>query len=373
MLNHFRVLCMLSCFVPCTAWSAWEVNMTTGVTDTSVAVYDLHMLVFYICVVISVIVFGVMFWSIFHHRKSKGAQSHPFYESTFIEVLWTLVPMIILIAIAVPATSTLVDSYDYSESDIDIQVTGYQWKWRYKYLTEDVDFFSVLTTPDEEIYNKQVKNPNYLLEVDKPLVVPINKKIRFLFTSNDVIHAWWVPALALKKDAIPGFINESWTRINTPGIYRGQCAELCGRNHGFMPIVIKAVTEPEYIEWLAEQEMQKTQLESASQKEWTLAELMTQGETVYKKNCAACHQPTGLGIPPTFPALKGSSIALGPIEKHFDIVFNGQSGTSMAAFGEQLSAVDLAAVITYERNAWGNNAGDKLLPADVAEMSGANK
>ncbi|OUS05938.1 cytochrome c oxidase subunit II [Gammaproteobacteria bacterium 42_54_T18] len=370
MLQNVRILSVLFALFPAIAWSEWEVNMTRGVTDTSAAVFDLHMIVFYICVAISVVVFGVMFWSIYHHRKSKGAESHPFHESTSIEILWTIVPTIILIIILVPATKTLVESYDTSESDMDIQVTGYQWKWRYKYIGQDVDFFSVMTTPSDEIYNKADKNPNYLLEVDNPLVVPINKKIRFLFTSNDVIHAWWVPALALKKDAIPGFINESFTKINKPGIYRGQCAELCGKDHGFMPIVIKAVPEEEYIAWLDERKSLKEKEASASQKDWTMEELMAKGEQVYNKSCSACHQPTGVGLPPVFPALKGSAIALGPMDDHLDIVFNGKSGTGMSGFGEQLSAVDLAAVVTYERNAWGNNVGDILLPADVEKMKG---
>jgi len=347
--------------------------MRRGVTDTSVAIYDLHMLVFYICVAISIIVFGLMFWSIFHHRKSKGAVSHQFYESTAVEILWTFVPIVILVAIAVPATSTLIETYDNSESDLDIQVTGYQWKWRYKYIGQDIDFFSVLTTPYEEIHNIQEKNPNYLLEVDNPLVVPINKKIRFLFTSNDVIHAWWVPDLALKKDAIPGFINESSTKINTPGIYRGQCAELCGKNHGFMPIVIKAVTEAEYGVWLTRQKIKYVELARASKKDWALAELMAKGEQVYNKNCSACHQTTGMGIPPVFPALKGSSITTGPFEAHLNIVLKGKAGTAMSAFEAQLSALDLAAVITYERNAWDNNMGDILQPADVAKRMGAEK
>lgn len=347
------------------ASAEWGLNMPVGVTDTSAAVYDLHMIIFYICVVISIIVFGVMFWSIFHHRKSRGAEAEQFHESTLVEIIWTIIPVIILVVMAIPATGTLMDMYDTSESDIDIQVTGYQWKWRYKYLNEDVDFFSVLTTPQEQIKNQQDKNSNYLLEVDNALVLPINKKIRFLFTSNDVIHSWWVPDLAVKKDAIPGFINESWTRINTPGIYRGQCAELCGKDHGFMPIVVKAVTETEYQAWLAQQGVQKAATAAASKQDWSLEQLVEKGEEVYNKNCMACHQATGAGIPPVFPALKGSPIALGPIKDHLNIVVNGKKGSAMAGYGSQLSAVEIAAVITYERNAWENNMGDKASPADV--------
>ncbi len=354
--------------------ASWDINMTEGVTDTSLAIYELHMLTFYICVAISVVVFGVMFWSMYHHRKSKGAVAKQFEESTAIEILWTVIPTIILAAIAIPATATLISIYDHEESVVDIQVTGYQWKWRYKYIGEDIDYFSVFTTPESEIRNLQEKNINYLLEVDNPLVVPINKKIRFLFTSNDVIHSWWVPALALKKDAIPGFINESSTKINKPGIYRGQCAELCGKNHGFMPIVIKAVTDEEYSLWLAEKQQETKQQALAATQDWDLSALIEKGEDVYNKNCSACHQITGVGLPPVFPSLKGSPIIKGAIKDHLDVVFNGKPGTAMSAFGAQLSAVDMAAVITYERNAWGNNSGDKLLPATVTTfMQGMEK
>tara|TARA_R110001583_G_scaffold171120_1_gene324588 strand:+ start:26210 stop:27247 length:1038 start_codon:yes stop_codon:yes gene_type:complete len=339
--------------------------MPIGVTDTSHDVYGLHMTVFYICVAIAIVVFGVMLWSIFYHRKSKGAQAAQFHGSVLVEIIWTIIPLVILVAMAIPATKTLIDMYDPTESDIDIQITGYQWKWHYKYIGEDISFFSVLTTPQEEIDNKTKKNPNYLLEVDNALVLPINKKIRFLFTSNDVIHAWWVPDLAIKKDAIPGFINESWTRINKPGIYRGQCAELCGMHHGFMPVVVQAVTEPEYESWLQQQKSAK-QIESSSvQKEWGMDELMTAGATVYQKNCAACHQANGLGLPPVFPALNGSAIAKGAISEHINVVVKGRLGTSMAAWGVQLSAVDIAAVITYERNSWDNKTGDIVTPADI--------
>ncbi|MBV1916189.1 MAG: cytochrome c oxidase subunit II [Pseudomonadales bacterium] len=370
MFKKVAVFGLFLALVPTVAFSDWQLNLNRGVTDTSIAVYDLHMLVLYICVAISVVVFGVMFWSIYHHRKSKGFESHEFHDSTALEILWTIVPTIILIVILFPATKALINSYDTEESDIDIQITGYQWKWRYKYIGEDLDFFSVLTTPTDEIRNKSEKNENYLLEVDKPLVVPINKKIRFLLTSNDVIHAWWVPDLAVKKDAIPGFINEDWTRINEVGIYRGQCAELCGKDHGFMPIVVKAVTQEDYVIWLAEQKALKEIEAAASQADWSMEALLVKGEGVYIKNCAACHQPNGMGIPPVFPAIKGSPIALGPIGTHLATVFEGRPGTAMAGFGEQLSSVDIAAVITYQRNAWGNEVGDMLSPTDVDKLKG---
>ena len=360
-----RFVLILLIVYPSIVSATWDFNMPIGVTNTSQDIYGLHMTIFYICVAIAVIVFGVMFWSIFHHRKSKGAKAAQFHGSILVEIIWTIIPLVILVAMAIPATKTLIDMYDPTESDIDIQITGYQWKWHYKYLGEDIGFFSILTTPQEEIDNKTQKNPNYLREVDNALVLPINKKIRFLFTSNDVIHAWWVPDLAIKKDAIPGFINESWTRINKPGIYRGQCAELCGMHHGFMPVVVQAVTEPEYESWLQQQKTAKLAESASAQKQWSMDELMTTGAMVYEKNCAACHQANGQGIPPVFPALIGSAIVQGDVAEHINVVVNGRQGTAMAAWDTQLSAVEIAAVITYERNSWDNKTGDIVNPADI--------
>lgn len=347
---------------------ALEFNMPAGVTDTSQSVFNLHMTIFYICLVIGFIVFAVMFWSIFHHRKSRGAKAAQFHGSVLVEVIWTLIPLLILVAMAIPATTTLTDMYDATESDLDIQVTGHQWKWHYKYIGEDVDFFSILSTSREEIENRKKKNPNYLLEVDNALVVPTDKKIRFLFTSNDVIHSWWVPDLAVKKDAIPGFINESWTRINEPGTYRGQCAELCGKHHAFMPIEVKAVPEAEYLAWLDEQKASKLAAASAADKDWSMEELMAAGASVYEKNCAVCHQADGSGLPPAFPALNGSAIVQGDKAAHLEIVINGRQEKGMPAFGAQLSAVDIAAVITYERNSWDNQTGDMVSPAEVQSL-----
>ena len=349
----------------------WEVNMTPGVTEVSQQVYDLHMIIFWICVAIGAVVFGIMFWSIFAHRKSLGVKPATFHESTLVEIIWTAVPFAILIGMAIPATSALIDAYDTTESDVDIKITGYQWKWHYDYLEEGVGFFSNLSTPADEINNLATKNENYLLEVDEPLVVPINKKIRFLVTANDVIHSWWVPEIAVKKDAIPGFVNEAWTIIPTPGLYRGQCAELCGKDHGFMPIVVEAKTQADYDVWLADRKEAAAKERELRDKVWTLEGLMERGEKVYATNCAACHNTDGSGIPPAFPALKGSAIATGPIEDHIKIVLNGKPGTYMAAFGPQLSPVELAAVITYERNAWGNSKGDFIQPIDIANMQAA--
>ena len=344
----------------------WEVNMTQGVTAIGQEIYGLHMIIFYICVAIAVVVFGIMFYSMIYHRKSLGATAKPFHESTVVELIWTAIPLVILIAMAIPATKTLSAMYDNSASDIDIKVTGYQWKWRYEYLNQDLSFFSSLSTSQQAMQNEVEKSEHYLLEVDKPLVIPINKKVRFLFTANDVIHSWWVPELAVKKDAIPGFINESWTRVEKPGIYRGQCTELCGQGHGYMPVVVHALSEEDYELWLADQKRQQ----QAQQQDQVLShtELMAQGEQLYVKNCAACHQTNGQGIPPVFPALKNSPLILGAINDHIEVIIKGRPGTAMSAFGEQLSATEIAAIVTYERNAWGNDSGDTVQSSDVSQF-----
>ncbi|WP_372761140.1 cytochrome c oxidase subunit II [Pseudoalteromonas sp.] len=346
-----------------------QFNMRKGVTDISNDVYQLHMIIFLICCVIGVIVFAVMFWALIHHRKSKGAVPAQFHESTKVEILWTAIPFVILIAMAVPATKTLIAMEDASKADLTIKITGSQWKWHYEYMGEDVAFYSILATSQDEIANLADKNPNYLLEVDKPLVLPINKKIRFLMTSDDVIHSWWVPDFAVKKDANPGFINETWTNINEAGIYRGQCAELCGKDHGFMPVVVEAKSAADFELWLANEKQAKQQAAAADAAllDQTLPkeELMALGEQVYMSSCAACHQPTGMGLPGVFPALKGSPIVLGDIKDHIDIIIHGRPGTAMQAFAKQLSIKQLAAVITYKRNAWGNETGDVIQPSEI--------
>ncbi|SDK44011.1 cytochrome c oxidase subunit II [Microbulbifer yueqingensis] len=344
----------------------WGVNMTQGVTEVSRTTYDLHMLIFWICVAIGVVVFGVMFYSMWRHRKSKGYKAAQFHESTAVELVWTIIPTLILVLMAIPATKTLYDIYDTGEADLDIMITGYQWKWKYDYLGTDVSFFSNLSTPRSQIDNQLPKGENYLLEVDEPVVVPVGKKIRFLFTANDVIHAWWVPELAVKKDAIPGFINDAWTRIEEPGIYRGQCAELCGKDHGFMPVVVKAVPQEEYDAWLSERAASAAKMRELTEKTFDFDELFAMGEKVYNRNCAACHQPNGQGVPGTFPAIAGSQIATGPLDEHLSIVVDGSpQNPAMQAFGPQLSEVDLAAVITYQRNAFGNDMGDTVQPVDI--------
>ncbi|MDO6488447.1 cytochrome c oxidase subunit II [Colwellia sp. 4_MG-2023] len=362
------------------AWSDSQLNLTKGVTAVSREVYDLHMLALYICTGIGVVVFGAMFWSMIFHRKSKGAKAADFHESTKVEILWTAIPVVILIAMAVPATSTLIDMENNDNSDVTIQVTGSQWKWHYKYFDQNIEYYSVLSTPREQYENQDgsfsgngaLKGEDYLLEVDKPLVIPANKKVRFLITSDDVIHSWWVPAFAVKQDANPGFINEAWTNVDEPGVYRGQCAELCGKDHGFMPIVVEVKSSEDYDKWLDEQHALTAQAENAEKaslsSSMSKAELMQLGETVYLAHCAACHQPTGLGLPPTFPALKGSAIATqGSIEEHLTLVINGKG--MMPPFGKQLSLKEIAAVTTFERNAWGNETGDLVQSSDVKAVS----
>ncbi|WP_417616704.1 cytochrome c oxidase subunit II [Oceanisphaera sp.] len=346
-------------------------NMTEGVTDISQKVYGLHMTILIICAVIGVVVFGVMFWAIIHHRKSKGAQAAQFHESTKVEILWTLIPFVILIAMAVPATRTLIAMEDASESDLTVQVTGSQWKWHYRYFDQGVEFYSLLATLPQQIQGQVTKGKNYLLEVDHPLVLPTDRKIRFLITSDDVIHSWWVPAFAVKKDAVPGFINEAWTRINEPGIYRGQCAELCGKDHGFMPIVVDARSGEEFDDWLASVQTSQAEARAAEQAllamEMTMEESMELGEQAYQRVCAACHQANGEGIPGAFPALKGSELILKDKAAHINIVLYGKPGTAMQSFNKQLSLKELAAVITYERNAWGNDTQDVIQPSDIEQ------
>ncbi|WP_335342322.1 cytochrome c oxidase subunit II [Sedimenticola hydrogenitrophicus] len=347
------------------AQADFALNMRQGVTPISREIYDLHMIILWICVVIGVVVFGAMSYSIVRHRRSRGAVAAKFHESTLVEVIWTLVPSLILVAMAIPATRTLIAMEDTSDPELTIQVTGYQWKWHYRYLDDEISFFSALATPRDQIENRAPKGEHYLLEVDEPLVLPTRKKIRFLLGSNDVIHAWWLPDLGWKRDAIPGFINESWTWIEEPGTYRGQCAELCGRDHGFMPIVVEAKTEEEYRQWVESRKVAQRSEQAMAEQEWSLEQLVERGEDVYNKTCAACHQPGGVGIPNVFPALKGSPVATGPVDAHIAIVMKGKQGTAMQAFADQLSDLDLAAVISYERNAFGNDSRDMVQPAQI--------
>jgi cytochrome c oxidase subunit 2 len=353
--------------------AAWDMNMPRGVTQISRDTYDLHMTIFWWVVAIGVVVYGVIMWSLIFHRKSRGAKPAKFHESVKLEIVWTLIPFIILIFMAVPATRLLTQAYDTSDSELDIQIIGYQWRWEYRYMPEgdeeEVAFFSVMSTSRDEINNAIEKGEHYLLDVDRPLVIPTDTKVRFLMTSADVIHAWWVPEFAIKKDTIPGFINETWVVVDEPGIYRGQCAELCGVDHGFMPIVVHALPPEEYREWYAEQQelaVMRRQLADAS---LTMDEAMAQGEQVYTRNCVACHQANGAGMPPAFPAITGSPKAVGDIRDTIDVIYNGVPGTSMAAYNRQLDMVEMASVMMYIRNAFGNNTGDLIQPTDVNAFS----
>ena len=344
-------------------------NMTRGVTPISERVYDLHMLILWVCVIIAVVVFGAMFYSMFYHRKSKGAVPATFHESTKMEIVWTIVPFLILVAMAVPATKTLVFMADTTEADISIKITGHQWKWQYDYLdgdAEGIGFISSLSSDSRKaIYNDPTAVDNYLLDVDNEVVVPINKKIRFLITASDVIHAWWIPELGQKQDAIPGFVNEMWTEIKKPGVYRGQCAELCGKDHGFMPVVVRAVTDEEYVAWVASKKGAAQAVAVAADKVWTTDDLYARGEEVYNTQCVGCHQLNGMGIPGTFPPINGSAVAVGDKSQHMSLVMNGVAGTAMTAYSGMLNDVDIAAVLTYQRNAWDNKAGDAVQPAEV--------
>ena len=349
------------------AAAEYGLNFQKPVTAIAHEVYNLHMLIMLVCVGIGVVVFGAMFWSIVMHRKSRGHKAAKFHESTTIEIIWTAIPFLILVGMAIPATATLIKMEDTKNADLVIKVTGYQWKWKYEYLEQDVSFFSNLSTPRDQIDNKAAKGKDYLLEVDNELLIPTGKKVRFLLTANDVIHAWWVPQLGVKKDAIPGFINEVWARVDEPGTYRGQCAELCGKDHGYMPIVVKAVSDDDFKKWISVKKAEVVASAADAGKLWSKDELLKRGEKVYQ-TCAACHGATGAGIPGVFPAINGSKIATGPVGAHLNIVMKGKPGTAMQAYAGQMNDADIAAVVTYERNAFGNSTGDVVQPSAVKAL-----
>lgn len=383
------------------AYADYAVNIRTPVTQVGRDIFDLHMIIFWVCVAIFVVVFSFMFYSIFKHRKSKNYQASQFSHSTSVEVIWTIVPFFILVGMAIPATKVLIDMEDTTKSDLTIKITGYQWKWGYEYLDSGISFYSSLATPRSQIdqFDKENAEPqgeNYLLETDNKLVVPSGRKVRALITANDVIHAWWIPAFGVKKDAIPGYINELWFNVDVgkEGIYRGQCAELCGKDHAFMPIVVEVVTADEFERWVASggKSLDQTPVaesaltpavetanensvlgaivpavqaaEPVESKTWTKEELMTLGEKV-SQSCIACHGTDGKGIPGVFPAISGSSVATGSVDEHISTVMFGKAGTAMVAFANQLSDEEIAAVVTYQRNAYGNEVGDVVLPVDV--------
>ncbi|WP_313697105.1 cytochrome c oxidase subunit II [Achromobacter sp.] len=348
-----------------------QLNLHEGVTAISRDIMWLHWLLLTICIVIFIGVFGVMFYSIWAHRKSRGHKAATFHEHLGVEVAWTVIPFIIVIAMALPATKTVVAMKDTSSADLTVKVTGYQWKWGYEYLdgsAAGIKFLSTLSTPRAQIENREPKGEFYLMEVDNHLVVPANKKVRIVLTAADVIHSWMVPDFGVKQDAIPGFLRDTWFNAEKPGIYRGQCAELCGKDHAFMPIVVEVLAQPDYDKWVEDQKKKMAANADDPNKEWTEAELVARGEKVYAANCVACHQATGKGIPGSFPPLDGDKIVLGPKGEQINTVLKGKPGTAMAAFGGQLNDVEIAAVISYTRHAW-SNAGKgqdpTVLPKDI--------
>lgn len=336
-----------------------QYNLAEPVTEIARQIYDLHTLMLVICLVIFVAVFGVMFYSIYAHRKSKGAKSASFHESVKVEIAWTVVPFLIVIGMALPATKTVVAMKDTSNADLTIKATGYQWKWGYEYLAgegEGITFLSTLTTPREQIDDHEgqavARGENYLMEVDNHVVVPVNKKVRVVTTANDVIHAWMIPAFGVKQDAIPGFVRDTWFKAEKEGIYRGQCAELCGKDHAYMPIVVEVMSEENYSKWVQAKLDEMKAKQDDPTKEWTKEDLVARGQQVFNANCAACHQASGEGIPGAFPALVAAPSVVGPQAGQIDILLNGK-GAGMPAW-KQLSDVEIASVITYTRNAWAN-------------------
>jgi len=348
----------------------YALGFPTPVTSIAENILTLHNTILIICFVIFVVVFGFMFYAVVVHRKSRGHKAAKFHDNALLEVLWTVVPFVILVGMAIPSTATLLKMDDTSQSDLTVKITGYQWKWKYEFPDQDLAFFSTLATPRGQIENKEAKGEHYLLEVDNPLVLPVGKKVRFIMTGNDVIHAWWVPQLGVKKDAIPGFINETWARIDVPGTYRGQCAELCGKDHGFMPVVVNTVSPEDFDKWVvAQKDKAKAEAAAAANRTFTKDELMERGKKVYGSVCAACHGQNGEGVA-TFPKMAGSKTATGPVAAHLNTVLNGRPGTAMQAFGPQMNDLDLAAVITFERNAFGNNTGNVVQPSQVKAARG---
>ncbi|GEC95996.1 cytochrome c oxidase subunit 2 [Zoogloea ramigera] len=359
-------------------------NFPKPVTPIGRDTLSMHNQFMVVITVLFVVVFAIMLYSMIRHRKSVGAQPAGFSGPTgALQWFWVLVPFAILLFIdfvlmGIPAFHAVIEMEDTrTKADMVLKVTGLQWKWKYEYPDSGIGFVSALSTPREQIEGQAAKGENYLLEVDNEVVLPVGRKVRILLTSTDVIHTWWVPQFGVKRDAIPGFLRETWVRIEEPGVYRGQCAELCGKDHGFMPVVVRAVPEPEYAAWVAGKKAEMAAAAAGSDKAWSKDELMAAGKAAYEKNCAACHQPEGQGIPPAFPALAGSKIVTGPLlspegrlipDSHVDRVLNGKAGTAMQAFKATLSDADLAAIITYERNAFGNNKGDMIQPAQIKAL-----
>ena len=344
-----------------------QLNLHAPASKIAADIYWLHSFMLVVCTLIFVAVFGTMFYSVYAHRKSKGHKAATFHESTTVEIAWTIIPMIIVILMAGFATKTVLAMKDTSNADITIKATGYQWKWGYDYLKgegEGISFYSNMSTPRAQIEGVEKKGDNYLLEVDNEVVVPVGKKVRVLLTANDVIHAWMIPSFGVKQDAIPGFIRDAWFKAEKVGVYRGQCAELCGKEHGFMPIVVNVKSDVDYTRWVDEQKKLMASKMDDPNKQWTMAELIARGEKVYAAQCVACHQASGKGLPPAFPPLDGSKTVLGARDNQVAVLMSGRQGTAMVSF-KGLTDVELAAVVTYTRNSWTNKVGDLVSPADI--------
>jgi cytochrome c oxidase subunit II len=369
--------------MPALAQASYDVNIPPPATPIATQIYGLHMYILYFCAAIFVVVFALMFYSIFKFRRSKGAKADVnFHESTLIEIIWTIIPFFILLFMAIPATKTVLDMKDTSNADMTVKVTAYQWGWRYDYAADDIGFYSNLATPWSQIGQPgepatEAKGKDYLLEVDNPMVVPVGKRVRLLVTSNDVIHGWYVPQLGVNQYGIPGFVKDAWFKADRVGTFKGQCSQICGKLHGYMPITVVVKSEADYAKWVAESKGKwGTKVVDAGAagaaaeaaydpaKVFTMAELKSQGEKVYAANCVACHQANGKGMPPAFPALSGSKVVTGPVEGQINILLNGKAGTAMASFA-RLSDVDIAAVMTYTKNSWDNNVGKVVQPAEI--------
>ena len=375
MKSSLQKLFLVLFFIPLNVLADWTLNLRQGATPISQEIYNMHMVTLWVVTIIGILVFAVMFWSIFHHRKSRGAKAAKFSHSTTVEIIWTIIPTIIIISLAIPATKLLIKMDDTSESAITIKATGSQWKWKYDYLDgvgEGITIYSNLDDKSKEVSLRDsglnpMEYENYLMDVDEPIVLPVGTKIRILTTAQDVIHAWWVPDLGWKRDAIPGFINDNWAVIEKPGTYRGKCAEICGAGHGYMPIVVKAVSMDDYTAWVDEKMIAQEASKNTSDMVLSMEELMTKGQKIYKAQCLVCHQANGEGMRGAFPAIAGSSIAIESDNRlrHIHQIIYGKG--LMPAFGEQLSDVDIASIVTFTRNSWGNNTGDIIQAKEVSE------
>ncbi len=364
--GRYSLIALLAALAALPVRAEFATNLPPPASGLAQEIHELHSLILWICLAIFIVVFVPMGIALIRHRKSVGHVPAKFHDNRAVEIAWTVVPTLILLVMAWPATRMVIAMKDTEKEDLTIKVTGHQWKWEYEYLGNGVRFMSNASTPKAQIDGTQPKGEHYLLEVDHPLVVPAGKKIRLITTASDVIHSWAVPALGVKQDAIPGFIRDTWFKADSPGTYRGQCTELCGVGHGFMPVVVNVLAPEDFTAWMDERKAELAAMAARAGTTYEMAELKAIGEKVYATHCLVCHQANGAGIPNVFPGLAGSKIATGDKAGHIDIVLNGKPNTAMAAFGKQLSDLDLAAVITYERNSWSNKTGDSVQPADVA-------